>query len=173
MVTPVIRRRKISLGITPEERLAITLQYVIMWLKNISFENITWFQIFVSRRFDAAFGLGVLTTVSKIIEETCNAICKCLMDKYLKEPEISDYVQIADEFFDLWNFPNCIGAIDGKHINIQAPPHTGTQFFNYKKTFSIVLLAVCDANYVFRIIDIGKIYIYIVTPVLVVKVHTQ
>lgn len=59
MVTPVIRRRKISLGITPEERLAITLQYVIMWLKNISFENITWFQIFVSRRFDAAFGLGV------------------------------------------------------------------------------------------------------------------
>lgn len=106
------------------------------------------------------FHLG-LTTVSKIIEETCNAICKCLMDKYLKEPEISDYVQIADEFFDLWNFPNCIGAIDGKHINIQAPPHTGTQFFNYKKTFSIVLLAVCDANYVFRIIDIGKKYIYI------------
>lgn len=38
---------------------------------------------------------------------------------------------------------------------IQAPPHSGTQYLNYKKTFSIVLLALVDAAYRFRVIHVG------------------
>ena len=39
---------------------------------------------------------------------------------------------------------------------IQALPRIGSTFFNYKKPFSIVLLAVCNANYEFTFVGIGE-----------------
>ena len=40
--------------------------------------------------------------------------------------------KIADLFQDWWNYPNCIGAMDVKHIAIQKRPGTGKTFINYK-----------------------------------------
>ncbi|XP_074030027.1 uncharacterized protein [Leptinotarsa decemlineata] len=62
----------------------------------------------------------------------------------LSTPE--EWLHHAKEYLRLWNFPHCIGAMDGKHVMLQAPIHTSSDYFNYKEFFSIVLLALVDAN---------------------------
>ena len=81
-----------------------------------------------------------------------------MADDYISPPKSPhDWKNLADAFEKFWNFPHCIGAHDGKYVVIQAPANTGSLYFNYKKTFSIVLMAICDANYSFTLVDIGDI----------------
>ncbi|CAH1978705.1 unnamed protein product [Acanthoscelides obtectus] len=53
------------------------------------------------------------------------------------------------------NFPFCCGAIDGKNVLIEAPPHTGSEYFNCKGSFSVVLMAIVDHNYCFSYFKVG------------------
>lgn len=63
--------------------------------------------------------------------------------------------EVIQGFENRVNFPNCIGAIDGKHVRLIQPSGTGSMYYNYKKFFSTVLLAMCDTNYSFTYVDIG------------------
>ena len=50
----------------------------------------------------------------------------------------------------------CIGCVDGKHIRMGCPKLSGTLHYNYKGFFSMVLLAICDANYCLTLLDLGQ-----------------
>lgn len=95
------------------------------------------------------------STVQSIVLEVCTAIISNLKEECMPMPKEDDWKTISNEFWEIWNFPNCIGALDGKHVVIEAPSNSGTLYFNYKKTFSIVLMALVDAKYKFIAVDIG------------------
>ncbi|XP_047113601.1 putative nuclease HARBI1 [Schistocerca piceifrons] len=94
-------------------------------------------------------------TISNVIVDVCTANCETLKDQYLKAPSTEEWNKIAKEFDELWQFPNCIGAMDGKHTAFAPPRTAGSTYFNYKKFHSVVLLAIVDARYRFSLIDIG------------------
>ena len=76
---------------------------------------------------------------------------------FLKGPDNEEeWTKVARCFEEKWNFPHCVGAIDGKLVVIQATAKSGPLFFNYKKSFSIVLMAVCNATYEFTMVDFGE-----------------
>lgn len=75
--------------------------------------------------------------------------------EYMKPPNTEDWLNISDQYERRANFPHCVGSIDGKHIRIIKPWNSGSEYFNYKKYFSIVLMAVADSNYCFKYIDVG------------------
>lgn len=96
-------------------------------------------------------------TIGKIVPETCQAIFDVLRKDYFRCPrDEASWQAIAQGFWERWNFPNTIGAIDGKHIVITKPLNSGSKFFNYKGTFSVILMAVADFDYKFIYIDVGK-----------------
>jgi len=74
----------------------------------------------------------------------------------MPEPTEETWKTVAQKYKDMWHFPNCIGAIDGKHINIECPINSGSTFFNYKGSHSVVLLALVDADYKFIAVDVGS-----------------
>lgn len=94
-------------------------------------------------------------SASTFIPEVLDAIVE-EFQHVIKTPEnADDWRELADEFERQWNVPHCVGAIDGKHVAIRKPKNSGSVYYNYKKYFSIVLLAVVDADYKFRYIDVG------------------
>lgn len=56
-----------------------------------------------------------------------------------------EWESIADNFAINWQFPNCVGILDG------------SQFNNYKGANSMVLLAVVGADYQFICVDVSSI----------------
>ncbi|XP_071051164.1 uncharacterized protein [Onthophagus taurus] len=127
--------------ITTKEKLAVFLRYLA---SGNSYKSIGY-----------SYRLGD-RTVSKIVNEVSAAIWECLQQTFLPDPTEELWKQIAKEFEQRWQFPHCVGSIDGKHIVVKKPAKSGSSYFNYKHTCSIVLMATVDANYKFITVDIGS-----------------
>ena len=67
----------------------------------------------------------------------------------------AEWTDIANKTFQRWHFPNCFAATDGKHIELMHLHNSGSLYINYKKLFSIVLMALADYDYNFLFVDIG------------------
>ncbi|KAL2093032.1 hypothetical protein ACEWY4_010344 [Coilia grayii] len=127
-------------AIGPAQRLAICLRYLAT---GDSFRTIAF-----------SYRVGHCT-VCRVVREVAAAIWQVLVSEFLPAPSREDWLSVAEGFRERWNFPNCVGSIDGKHVIIQAPDNSGSLYFNYKGTYSIILLAVVDSNYLFRVVDAG------------------
>ena len=97
-----------------------------------------------------------MSTVQEIVRDTAEAIWEVLSPECM--PPIvtaQQWKSVADGFLQCWQFPHYCGALDGKHCTVQKPLRTGSLFWNYKKSFSIILIALVDSNYKYIMIDVG------------------
>ncbi|KAM5171167.1 uncharacterized protein ACMZJ9_003917 [Mantella aurantiaca] len=108
---------------------------------------------YASMHFEFRMGKS---TIYYIVHNTCKAIWRNLRNIVMPAPTEQRWKEVADLFWRLCNFPNCLGAIDGKYIRIIMPPMSRSKYFNYKKYFSVVLLAALAADYRFTYIDVGS-----------------
>ncbi|CAN8013038.1 unnamed protein product, partial [Ixodes pacificus] len=142
-VGPRIKRQDTVMrrAITPATRLQVTLRYLATGESHHP----------LSRQFRLGH-----SSVNDLIAETCTALYEELKTNCLQTPKTEDDWQaVIKGFRENWQYPNCVGAMDGKHVRITRPPKSGYIYYNYLKTYSIVLFAVVDANYRFIYIDVG------------------
>lgn len=119
--------------ITAREKLALTLNY----LKSGATMG------YIANQFVTSH-----SAVNSTIKKVSKAIVECLENFADVRPKTTQcWEKVAARFFDRWQLPNCLGALDGKHIEIEKFGKTGSTTINYKKYPSVVLLAVCDADY--------------------------
>ncbi|XP_044760175.1 protein ALP1-like [Coccinella septempunctata] len=142
-ISTLIRKKNTTFkeAVSPKEKLAVCLRFLAT---GDSFKTISY-----------SYRLGH-STVQSIVKDVSNAIITTMKSEHLPLPTVERWNEIAQDFWEIWNFPNCIGAIDGKHVQIIAPANSGSLYFNYKKTFSVNLMALVDAKYQFIAVDIGS-----------------
>ena len=143
-VKPLIEKKNTNMrnAISAHARLCMTLRFLA---SGASYKELMY-----------AFRMSV-SSISQIVPHVCNTLYDVLKEDYLSPPKNEEqWKKLPEDFALKWQFPHAVGAIDGKHINVRAPPNSATEYFNYKKYFSIVLLAVADANAKFIAFDLGS-----------------
>ncbi|XP_050707453.1 uncharacterized protein LOC126992692 [Eriocheir sinensis] len=145
LVTPLIARSdtRMRKAVTAGERLTLTLHYLATGESQAS----------LACQFRISHNL-----ISSIIPEVCRAIYQVLQPQYLHLPRNqSEWQHVASQYYARWNFPMCIGALDGKRVLISKPPRSGSEYYDYKGHFSLIMMALVDASYKFMYVDYSTI----------------
>lgn len=94
--------------------------------------------------------------ISVIVMRVTRSIVNRMLNDKIPKPTAENFKMNAEKFAHRWNYPNAVGAIDGKHVRITCPSNSGSAFFNYKQYFSIVLMALVDADCKYIAIEVGS-----------------
>ncbi|KAJ8891978.1 hypothetical protein PR048_004543 [Dryococelus australis] len=95
------------------------------------------------------------STLCKIVRRVCKAVWTIMHTECIPMFSEERWLENSQGFQNRANFPNCVGALDVKHVRIAKPASNGSEFFNYKKYYSVVLSVISDANYLFNYVEVG------------------
>lgn len=66
----------------------------------------------------------------------------------------NEWQATAQSFHDIKKFPNCLGAIEGRYVNLRQPPDLGEKYYlKHTKTYGIVVMALVNSNYEFCFVE--------------------
>ena len=101
------------------------------------------------------------STVCMIVNESCSVIIYTFWDESVKKhfPTSEDEIRhVMGKFGEEWQFPYAFAAVDGSHLPIKCPnggAQAMKQYFSFKGFYSIVLMALVDAEYGFIWASVG------------------
>ena len=88
------------------------------------------------------------SAVSCIVKNVTEMTCQHLGSKFIKLRE-NEVKHPTYCFGKVHGFPQCLGAVDGTHVNIKKPKNNSTDFINRKGYHSINVQACVNYNYCF------------------------
>lgn len=81
--------------------------------------------------------------ITRDVTACLNRVC----NQFIKMPtDQAELHTIMQGFYDIANFPNIVGAIDGTHVRIKSPSTDEHLYVNRKNYHSINVQGVCDSN---------------------------
>ena len=93
---------RFCLPISPEGMLAITLQFLAT---GETYKSLMY-QYRVSQ-----------VSISRFVPEVCQVIIESFMEECMSLPDSKEkWLSVGKKSEEKWQFPNCVGAIDGKHV---------------------------------------------------------
>ena len=123
----------------------------------VTLRHLSTGETYSSLQYQWRVGRTRLNDHLQICPQVCKAILKEFQHEYLMSPtDPEDWKKIEERFRNRWNIPpHAVGALNGKHIAIKKPKKSDSEYFNYKGYFSLVLLALVDADYKFLLVNVG------------------
>lgn len=94
--------------------------------------------------------------ISTILRDGIEVFKELMVPDEIKLPAGEQLRDVMDGFEAEAGMPNCIGAVDGTFFHMRQPSEWGDAYWCYKNFYGILVLAICDSNYIFTWASSGQ-----------------